>query len=58
MAALERARGFLRSQLAGLIPMRTFPQLRFRWDPTPVRGARIDELLEQLKREGGDERSD
>ncbi len=55
MAALDRARGFLRSQLARRISIRTFPKLRFRWDNSSARGARIDELLDQLKREGGDE---
>lgn len=48
LKALHGARGFLRGQLAARIPLRTFPQLRFRWDPTPARGARIDELLRGL----------
>lgn len=51
LAALEGARGFLRSQLASRINLRSFPRLRFRWDPSPVRGARIDELLDMLKQE-------
>lgn len=55
MAALKRARGYLRSQLARRISMRTFPQLRFRWDHSTVRGARVDELLDDLKHEGNDE---
>jgi ribosome-binding factor A len=53
LRALEGARGFLRSQLASRIQLRSFPQLRFRWDPTPDRGARIDELLDMLRDEGG-----
>jgi ribosome-binding factor A len=53
LRALEGARGFLRSQLASRIQLRSFPQLRFRWDPTPDRGARIDELLNMLRDEGG-----
>jgi ribosome-binding factor A len=48
--ALRRARGFLRSALASRIPLRSFPQLRFRWDSTPARGARIDELLQDIHR--------
>lgn len=55
LAALSRARGFLRSQLAGRISIRSFPRLRFRWDHSTDRGARVDELLDQLKRESGDE---
>lgn len=49
--ALSGAAGFLRSQLAKRIQMRAFPKLRFRWDPSPDRGARIDELLDDLQRE-------
>ena len=49
MTALASARGFLRKQLASNIPMRAFPQLRFRWDFSPDRGARVDELLERLE---------
>ncbi len=40
--ALENARGYLRRELANEIPMRTFPQIRFRWDYSPDRGARIN----------------
>lgn len=53
LRALRGARGFLRRSLAARIPLRAFPQLRFRWDPTPARGARIDELLRGLHT-GGD----
>jgi ribosome-binding factor A len=49
--ALAGASGFLRSQLAGRIQLRVFPKLRFRWDPSPDRGARVDELLDELRRE-------
>jgi ribosome-binding factor A len=49
--ALERARGFLRSQLASRIRLRSFPQLRFRYDQTHVQVARIEELLAQIKKE-------
>ena len=53
LAALTGAQGFLRRQLAPRINLRSFPRLRFRWDPTPDRGARIDELLDLLKQEEG-----
>lgn len=49
ISALEGARGYLRKRLAKRIPMRSFPRLRFRWDPSPDRGARIDELLDRLR---------
>ncbi|MGD2057979.1 MAG: 30S ribosome-binding factor RbfA [Anaerolineales bacterium] len=51
MAALDSARGFLRSELAARIQLRSFPQLRFRWDASYQRGARIEELLDQLNSE-------
>jgi ribosome-binding factor A len=54
LTALEGAKGFLRSELAHRIDLRNFPQLRFRWDYTEARGARIDELLDMLDNaEGG-----
>lgn len=53
--ALDGARGFLRRELAARIKLRTFPQLRFRWDASQERGARIDELLEMLDKERGEE---
>ncbi len=51
LRALDSARGFLRKQLASNIPLRSFPQLRFRWDYSPDRGARVDELLDRLEEE-------
>jgi ribosome-binding factor A len=49
--ALEGAQGYLRREMAGRIQLRTFPRLRFRWDFSQTRGARIDELLDMLKAE-------
>ncbi len=61
LPALASARGFMRKELASSIPMRAFPQLRFRWDYSPDRGARVDELLDRLEQEreqqGGSDRS-
>jgi ribosome-binding factor A len=54
LEGLERARGFLRSELARRIRLRSFPQLRFRWDASVDHGAHIDELLDALKREQGE----
>ncbi len=51
LEGLESARGFLRSQLATRIQLRSFPQLRFRWDTTLVKATRIEELLDQIKGE-------
>jgi ribosome-binding factor A len=56
LSALEGARGFLRRELAGRVQLRSFPQLRFQWDSSYERGARIDELLDMLNSERtGDE---
>ncbi|TET80447.1 MAG: 30S ribosome-binding factor RbfA [Anaerolineales bacterium] len=51
LRALEGARGYLRRELAARVRLRSFPQLRFRWDFSQERGARIDELLDMLKSE-------
>ena len=51
LAGLESASGFLRSQLAQTIELRTFPRLRFYWDPTPENADRIEFLIKQLHEE-------
>ena len=51
LAGLESASGFLRSQLAAGIELRTFPRLRFYWDPTPENADRIEYLIKQLHEE-------
>jgi ribosome-binding factor A len=45
LAGFNHARGFLRTELASRITLRTFPKLRFHWDPTFERAERIDQLL-------------
>ena len=49
LAGLESASGFMRRALAGRIELRTFPRLRFHWDPTPENADHIEKLLAQLK---------
>lgn len=44
----NHARGYLRTELASRISLRTFPRLRFHWDPTFERAERIDQLLATL----------
>lgn len=48
LQGFEKAKGFLRYQLAQRIQLRTFPRLRFHWDPTPERADRIEKLFAQL----------
>jgi ribosome-binding factor A len=45
---LEHARGYLRRQLSHRIDLRSFPQLRFHWDPTFERAEHIDKLIASL----------
>ncbi|MCJ7733340.1 MAG: 30S ribosome-binding factor RbfA [Anaerolineales bacterium] len=52
MDALKRAAGFIRSQLAASIShLRTFPQVRFIWDPLPDRVSRLDRIFAELDKE-------
>jgi ribosome-binding factor A len=47
--ALSKAAGFLRSQLARRIHLYTTPELRFRYDESVERGARLSRLIESVK---------
>ncbi len=51
LEGLAHASGYLRSQLAKRIELRTFPRLRFHWDPTPERADHIERLLASLRTE-------
>ena len=54
VAALNRASGFLRRELAARIELKHQPELRFFWDEGVDRAARIEELLSEIEREGRD----
>lgn len=45
--SLNRAAGFLRHALMGRVSLRTVPALRFYFDESVERGARIDSLIDQ-----------
>ena len=51
LRGLKHAGGFLRTSLAQRIPLRAFPQLRFRWDDSHEQGSRIDALLKAVRDE-------
>jgi ribosome-binding factor A len=51
LQGLESASGFMRKMLAERIELRSFPRLRFHWDPTPEKADRIEQLLHQIKQE-------
>ena len=44
--ALQHAAGFLRSQLAHRIKLRTIPQLQFKYDVSVERGVRLSRLID------------
>lgn len=48
LEGFRSASGFLRTQLAHRIDLRSFPQLRFNWDPVPENADRIDKLIASL----------
>lgn len=45
-AGLDKAAGFLRSQLARELAARTVPELRFRYDEAAQRGRDLDQLID------------
>jgi ribosome-binding factor A len=48
LAGLERAKGFLRREVAKRVRLRSAPELIFHWDVTLERGERIHQLLSSL----------
>ena len=50
LAALQRAAGFVRHQLAPRLGLREVPNLRFVHDASIERGARVEEILRKLER--------
>lgn len=48
LAGLSHASGYLRRELSQRVELRSFPKLRFHWDPTPEQAAHIDSLLSNL----------
>ncbi len=45
------ASGYLRSELANRVELRTFPRLRFYWDPTLEQAENIERLITSLHEE-------
>lgn len=52
MAALQKARGFIRSEVAGEIQIRHAPEIDFRLDRSIEHGIRISSLLDEIMEEG------
>jgi ribosome-binding factor A len=49
--ALERAQGFLRREVARRLQLRYAPELRFYYDESIDRGADMEALLREIKRD-------
>lgn len=48
LSILAGASGFLRKELAKRLKLRYIPELSFRWDDSIERGARLQELIDQV----------
>jgi ribosome-binding factor A len=48
LSGLIHAQSFLRRELTQKIALRTFPQLRFHWDPTPEHAEQIERLITSI----------
>jgi ribosome-binding factor A len=53
LQALERASGFLRKELGPKLQLQYMPELKFFWDEGLDRAARVQEMLEEIRREEG-----
>ena len=51
LAGFESASGYIRKVLSERIELRSFPRLRFHWDPTFEKADRIEKLLIEIKKE-------
>jgi ribosome-binding factor A len=51
LESLDHASGFLRKELASRIELRTFPRLRFHWDPTPENAEHMEQLFREIKQQ-------
>ena len=51
LQGMKSAGGFMRRELANRIDLRSFPILRFHWDPTPENADHIEQLLAQIRKE-------
>jgi ribosome-binding factor A len=54
LQGLQSAAGYLRSRAAKALTTRTVPELHFELDPGQEHAARIDELLQAIRRESPD----
>jgi ribosome-binding factor A len=53
LKGFESASSYIRKMLSDRIELRSFPKLRFFWDPTPERVDRIEKLFSQIQQNDG-----
>ena len=53
LQAMERASGFLRKELGPKLQLQYMPELKFFWDEGLDRAARVEEMLDEIRREEG-----
>lgn len=53
LAGLDNARGFVRTEIGKRIRLRHTPEILFRFDPSIERGARINQLLQEVRPPAG-----
>jgi ribosome-binding factor A len=59
LSGLVAASGFLRSELAKCLELRRVPELRFQWDDSIERGARLLKLIDEVSTDSlSDQQSD
>ena len=51
LEGFDHAKAFFRHELAASIDLRTFPRLRFHWDPTPEHADHIEKILATIRPE-------
>jgi ribosome-binding factor A len=56
--AMSRASGFIRRELGRTLELRRVPELRFEWDASTERAARVEALFQEIEIETGTKRSD
>lgn len=54
LRGLNDAAGYLRRQLGSRIRLRHLPELTFIFDPSVEHGARVEQILEEVKQEAAD----
>lgn len=53
MAALKRAAGYFRREIAGRLRLKNAPELNFKLDTSIEKGARVLQLLREIQEGGG-----